>query len=136
MDKFDEEKLVIEYFRKCYPEFPKGKLIKSESPDFILKVNPKSSFGIELTRLDQTKGLFLDQIRQALNKKQQKIYLYQKGWFQQLWLIIHADQIQQASNSNLNNSLEKSDFYYDFDQVFLFDLFNGQVYPLSSPEKT
>lgn len=33
--------------------------MKIESPDFILKINPKKSIGIELTKLSQSK--FLDQ---------------------------------------------------------------------------
>ena len=46
------EHLLIHYFRECCNAFPKGKLIASESPDFILKINMKLNLGIELTRLN------------------------------------------------------------------------------------
>lgn len=46
-----EELLIMEQFRNEYKEFPKGKLEKSESPDFIVKVSPKNAIGIELTKL-------------------------------------------------------------------------------------
>lgn len=47
----EEEKLVLELFRQEYDLFPKGKVVKSESPDFILKNTIKVSTGIELTKL-------------------------------------------------------------------------------------
>ena len=40
-----EELLIMEHFRNNYVEFPKGKLQKSESPDFILKISPKKFGG-------------------------------------------------------------------------------------------
>lgn len=45
------EILIIEYFRSVYPDFPKGKLKASESPDFVLDIAPRKKIGIELTRL-------------------------------------------------------------------------------------
>jgi len=45
------ERLLIDYFKESYPEFPKGKLTESESPDFVLNSNSRQSIGIELTRL-------------------------------------------------------------------------------------
>jgi len=56
MKKSQEEKLILKYFSSEYADFPKGKLVKTESPDFILKLNPKRSIGIELTRLYQPKS--------------------------------------------------------------------------------
>ena len=38
-DKKQTEALFMDFFRTIYPEFPKGKLIPSESPDFIVKIN-------------------------------------------------------------------------------------------------
>jgi hypothetical protein len=59
-DKMDnikqiQEYIIIDNFRKHYPQFPKGKLIKSESPDFILKTGAKHTIGIELTSLPYSK---------------------------------------------------------------------------------
>lgn len=46
------EILLMDYFRKCYTDFPKGKITPGESPDFILKLKTKNNLGIELTRLN------------------------------------------------------------------------------------
>lgn len=46
-----DEQAIIGFFREAYEDFPRGKLVKSESPDFELKINRKRSIGIELTRL-------------------------------------------------------------------------------------
>jgi len=45
------ERLLAEGFRNYYPDFPKGKLAASESPDFILRTKSNHYLGIELTRL-------------------------------------------------------------------------------------
>ena len=50
-EKKQLEYLLIHYFRECFNELPKGKLVASESPDFILKIKKKFNLGIELTRL-------------------------------------------------------------------------------------
>jgi hypothetical protein len=49
--KDKDEQAVIQHFRDAWPEFPRGKLVKSEAPDFILRINRKRTIGIELTRL-------------------------------------------------------------------------------------
>lgn len=53
--KKNEEKLLLRHFRENYCEFPKGKIKATESPDFILQLNPKQSIGIELMRLHKDK---------------------------------------------------------------------------------
>lgn len=45
------ELLLINYFRDCYPDFPKGKISAGESPDFVVKQKNRKKLGIELTRL-------------------------------------------------------------------------------------
>ena len=46
------ETTLINYFKKNFPEFPKGALTSSESPDFILTFKNRHQLGIELTRLN------------------------------------------------------------------------------------
>ncbi|HSH19657.1 MAG TPA: hypothetical protein VLA03_04355, partial [Draconibacterium sp.] len=46
------EILLIQYFRECYADFPKGILKPSESPDFIVQMKNNHDLGIELTRLN------------------------------------------------------------------------------------
>ena len=68
MNHHDEEIMILELFRKSYPEFPKGKLVKSESPDFILQQNyPNQSIGIEVTRLHEEIPQRTIQASQSLN---------------------------------------------------------------------
>lgn len=45
------EILIVDFFRSAYPDFPKGKLKASESPDFVLDIDLREKIGIELTRL-------------------------------------------------------------------------------------
>ncbi|MFV0591261.1 MAG: hypothetical protein ACK5M7_07745 [Draconibacterium sp.] len=46
------EVLLVSYFRECSNDFPNGKLLASESPDFIVKLKNSHRLGIELVRLN------------------------------------------------------------------------------------
>jgi hypothetical protein len=129
MNQQDEEILIMHYFREHYKNFPKGKLEKSESPDFILRINPKKSFGIELTRLPAMNN-FVDALYEILEKKEQKLSLYLGQGFLEIWLIIYTDDLQKYSRFNPNNKISNLNFQSSFDKVFLFDLFENKVYPI------
>lgn len=45
------ENLLINYFRDSYSVFPKGRILSTESPDFIIKSKHGEKLGIELVRL-------------------------------------------------------------------------------------
>ena len=47
----EEEGIILRSFINHYPDFPKGKVIESESPDFIIQDGPKTKIGIELVQL-------------------------------------------------------------------------------------
>lgn len=126
-----EEKLVMHYFRDNYNEFPRGKLVNSESPDFILKINPKKSFGIELTRLPNS-GDLVEALSEIIEKKEQKIYLYQGQGFVQIWLLIYADDLMKSIKYNIQNKLAKLVFPTSFDKILLFDLFEKRIFQLNS----
>lgn len=51
-EKKQLEIALMHYFMEFYPEFPKGSLLPTESPDFILKFKNRRQLGIELTRLN------------------------------------------------------------------------------------
>ena len=51
-EKKQLEILLMQYFRECFPVFPKGKVVPSESPDFIVVLKSRNNLGIELTRLN------------------------------------------------------------------------------------
>lgn len=59
-DKKQLEILLIQYFRESYTDFPKGKLNPSESPDFIIQMKNNRDLGIELTRLNPSNAIPLD----------------------------------------------------------------------------
>lgn len=141
--KKEKESTTIRYFIDKYPDFPKGKLVVSESPDFIVKENSKKSIGIELTRLvDHNNGnsfynnietyliknLNKDIISHILEQKEEKIRLYRKQRLKEIWLIITADNLDLPRSSNIKESISKWDIRTSFDKVFLFDLYRGEIF--------
>ncbi|MBN2173567.1 MAG: hypothetical protein JW731_05515 [Bacteroidales bacterium] len=130
MNQKDEELVVMEYFRKNYPEFPAGRLIPSESPDFILKINSKKSIGIELTRLDNMAKTLPEKIQSTLNNKNDKLRIYQNGKFQSIWLIIYADFLEESKNFNIQNKMDNWRLSSQFDRVYLFELFYKNILEL------
>lgn len=131
MDQKSEERLIMDYFRESFSDFPKGKLIQSESPDYILKPGPKKSIGIELTRLDQNAASLKEKIEATLKNKSDKIGLYQQKKMKAIWLVVHADFIESKKSYNILNKIEKWTFETEFDKVFLFDLFERKIYELN-----
>lgn len=132
--KIHKEKLVLELFRRYYNEFPKGRLQKTESPDFILKISTKKSIGIELTELynhNQKESNFsVEQIEILIAKKEEKIRLYRKKKVSELWLIVTVDAIEQSDLHNLISGIEKHEFNSLFNKVFLFEIFNRKIFEL------
>ena len=126
VDKVAEEWTVIRYFREQYASFPKGKLVKSESPDFILKLNRKKRIGIELTRLDHSSkdyaGSGFEVLDELLDKKENKLRLYKKRLLNEYWLIISIEAIDPGQFSTY--SIQHASAY---DKVFLFELFSGKI---------
>jgi hypothetical protein len=143
-----EEMLIIEQFRNSYAGFPKGKLIKSESPDFIVKKTVKTSVGIELTKLHgpkvhkfkthypsvingyQPPELNRENIEFTIQAKNEKLYIYQQKKLYQLWLLITADMDKNLVSFNLSNKLEIWNFFSGFEKVFLFELKSRKVFEL------
>lgn len=126
MNRKEEEKLIIQYFRKHCIDFPKGRLIPSESPDFILKISPHRSIGIELTRLVEAKDPFAA-IRNAIVKKEGKLHLYTHMHLSGIWLIIHAEDALADLNFK-GRELEDFGLITSFDRVFFMDLFSNRVF--------
>jgi len=144
-----EELLIMEQFRNIYLGFPQGKLLKSESPDFILNLNPKTTIGIELTKLHgpnvrkekthyprQINGYLPPEFNRAnieftINAKNEKISIYQQKKLNQLWLLITADLDQSPVSFNLGNKLGNWVFNSGFQKVFLFEIKNRKVFDLN-----
>ncbi len=72
-EKKQLEILLMHYFRECYSGFPRGKLVPSESPDFILTLKSRNNLGIELTRLNPLNARLPDEIELQQNRTREKI---------------------------------------------------------------
>jgi len=144
-----EEMLIMEQFKSCYADFPKGKLVKSESPDFIVKKTIKTSIGIELTKLHgptvhklkthfplkikgyQAPELNLENIAFTINAKNEKLKIYQQKKLNQIWLLITADLAESQVSFNLSNKLGNWNFTSGFEKIFLFELEGRKVFELN-----
>jgi hypothetical protein len=138
MNHRDEEILILDLFRKNYPEFPKGKLVKSESPDFIVKLGTKKMIGIEITRLHDGKlpknnpgfplaPLTYENILASLKIKEEKLILYRKKRIEIFWLIITVDYIEGPKDSRLLIPFSSLQVSSSYDKIFLFDLFEKNI---------
>jgi len=144
-----EELSIMKQFREDYAAFPKGKLQKSESPDFILKLNPKTSIGIELTKLHgstvrkekthyprqingyQAPEFNRENIEYTINAKNEKTAIYRQKKLSEIWLLITADLDESPVSFNLNNKLENWSFYSKFQKILLYELKNRKVFELT-----
>lgn len=147
-----EEEYIIELFRIEYPDFPKGKLVKTESPDFILKKNPKTSIGIEITKLhgpgtrkentpfnNKTYGyqppeFTKENFEYTINAKDEKLPIYQQKMLNQIWLLITADLAESSIPYNLWNKLENWNFFSGFHKIFLFEMKTRKVFELNNSD--
>jgi hypothetical protein len=144
-----EEEYIIELFRNEYADFPKGKLLKTESPDFILKESPQKAIGIELTKLHgpsvkkekshfpskvngyQPPDLTKENIEFTINAKDEKLPIYKQKMLNQIWLLITTDLNLSPASFNLSNKLENWSFLSGFQKVFLFELKTRKVFDLN-----
>jgi hypothetical protein len=81
-EKKQLEILLMHYFRECYPAFPKGRLVPSESPDFILTLKSRNNLGIELTRLNPLNAKEPDDAELLKNKSQERVIESAKTLFE------------------------------------------------------
>ena len=99
-NKKKKERQIIDQFRHGFPEFPKGKLISSESPDFILRVSSKQAIGIELVSVllpnESLKSIFLE-IGNTILSKENKLPLYRKKKLDWYWLLLYTENPGQAA---------------------------------------
>ena len=144
-----EELLIMEQFRNEYKEFPKGKLEKSESPDFIVKVTAKNAIGIELTKLHgptvnkykthyprkingyNAPEFNPENLQYTIDAKDEKLAYYKEKKLNQLWLLITADLDESPVNYNLGNKLQNWRFSSGFQRIFLLELKNQKVFELN-----
>ena len=130
------ERRVLDEFRKYYPEFPKGKIVQSESPDFILETSPKHTVGIELSALPSSSLILnnkrdlynlIEEIHHSVIKKDEKLPLYRKQRADEYWLLLYIDSLQDGP-FNLKEHLPRTETMNGYNRVFLFDIYDGKVF--------
>ncbi len=130
------EEHIIKLFRKHCPDFPKGKLIKSESPDFIIKTSTKYSIGIELTQIEDSKNpspkkyITKEMIESAIRRKDEKLSLYQKKILDAYWLILVAGQKDDLMDLKTPSKICNWAFETNFHKIYLFILSERRVIEL------
>lgn len=132
---------IIQSFRDVYADFPKGKLTKSESPDFTLSPARKQFIGIELTRVMPdyneeevefwTPEGFYGKIKAAIEAKEIKLKSYQKNMFQTYWLIMSADHLNGIEALNIKNLTDNLRIRSDYNKIFLFLQNKNKVYEIN-----
>ncbi len=140
-DKKAHEHQVLQIFRNLVSDFPKGKVLPTESPDFLVRLNRKKVIGIELTELHgqtfydnqgfyNTPELLYQNIGDTISAKEGKIYLYQKVKPVELWLLIHLRSFQDQLNFHYRNKLTNWDFNSSFDRIFLLEEKNRELHEI------
>jgi hypothetical protein len=130
------EGLLMDRFQQLLDGFPKGKLSKSESPDFILQLTVKKSIGIEFTTLlnDKSKksnrldthsfsgkeipSLVRKELDRAINRKELKLKNYQKKRTNEIWLVIAAPSILAEVSINIHNHIGRWEFRSGFNRIY------------------
>jgi hypothetical protein len=143
-----EELMIMEQFKRKFKDFPKGKVVKSESPDFIVELSSKISIGIELTKLhgpsiNKVKSHFTskisgyqapefsrENIEFTIEAKNKKLIFYRKKYIKVLWLLITADIDESSVSFNLYNKLDNWIFNSGFQRIFLFELKEEKIFEL------
>jgi len=150
-EKTIQEKAVIALLRKKWPEFPKGKLIKFESPDFILQTNRKFSIGIEITRIDEPKAksakgvvsnsnlsdqpfkatspaiITRKQIASTIRRKEEKLGLYHKTKSDEYWLVITSGMSNSETKNRISQNAAQWQFNTLFHKIFLLLLAEEKI---------
>jgi len=98
--KMQEEKQLLKHFINIFPEIPKGKIVKQESPDFILHTSRHHSIGIELTKL-------------FLQKKKED-----RPYFEPLFEEKKIDLINRVRDAFIKQYAYHVSAHFDFDDTY------------------
>lgn len=66
-------------------------------------------------------------IRKLIEKKEEKLQLYQKKRLNQYWLIITADRLNNMQRAKFDNLIFNTGNFSRFQRIFLFDLLNARI---------
>lgn len=139
--KIEQEWIVMRYFRNFFPDFPTGRLRKSESPDFKLWTSTKRFIGIELTQIqpapepDPVPGFLdvrfaIEQLRSTIRAKEEKISIYRKQKPDHLWLVIFTDYSEAGAIDRILLLIGRDNVSSGFDRIFLFDVDQHKIFSI------
>lgn len=140
-----EEREYLDQLVRLYPGFPQGRIISSESPDFIVYTKGRRKTGIELTRLTRNDGspyrsdnhfkpdFSVESLQELIRCKEAKLELYRKKSVQGVWLLILVNGFSHSSAFNIRNHLEKWKPETSFNAVLVLDLILQKVYEIKPP---
>ena len=105
----------------------------------MLMTGSRNTIGIELTALPSSSynlskenyNDFISDMAHSISKKERKLKIYLKKEAEAYWLIIFADSIE-LNGFNFNGHFDKRILSNGFDRVFLFELFEGQVWQIQA----
>ncbi|PKP51956.1 MAG: hypothetical protein CVT92_11245 [Bacteroidetes bacterium HGW-Bacteroidetes-1] len=131
------ERQQLNQFIALYPDFPKGKIVRNESPDFIVKTSRKSAIGIEITRLMPHYFLSEQQHMQIglpkferlksatlidlILMKEAKLPLYFANHLKQVWLLIVIVPSPSGRKIILPSNMSDWQIKSKFDKIFLLN---------------
>ncbi len=142
--KFEERKYLDQLIR-LYPGFPHGRILPSESPDFLIHTGRKRRTGIELTRLTLPRGSLyagedhfrpgfsLESVYELIRNKEAKISRYLRRGLVSVWLVILVDGFSVPQAFNIDNQLKRLNPETRFNAVLILDLADQKVYEVKPP---
>ena len=111
-NKKKEEKTLLKYFSQAYPDFPRGKIYDTESPDFVISLSRKRKLGIELTRLTQPKSenqefttAQISNLERKICYKAQKIFEFRNDL--QLLVYLYFSNNIRVKNNDVTEIAER-----------------------------
>lgn len=125
-----EERAVFDLFASLLPDFPKGQRIQRESPDFVVRQNNRRSTGIELTKIILQKAsnrLTIDDLQQAIDRKNNKLPLYQTTKIDLHWLVLLIGFDPLSTSAMPTQSALNHAYLSGFHRVFIFDLHRNAI---------
>ena len=72
----------------------------------------------------------VDDIRQAIKKKDEKLSIYHKKQLNLYWLLIISDRLRGVKEFNLPQQIGRHEFHSRFQRVFLFDMMKPDIYQI------
>lgn len=108
-------------------------LIEKKLPEGIKSVLVLTHPGLTYSVWERANNLGISlhiakDIQCSMNKKEEKLRLYNQQNLNEYWLLITTDKLRQLKPVNIPNLLQNRTFRSGFHKVFLLELFNRNVF--------